>query len=153
MSHEETPREFTATITFVHGEKPFAVGASVGTSRTADHIQRQNGDIYIPLNTFTVPRGQLAVGDRVSGLMVLNPAANARTQWARQVDPPRRKALGGGAAAAGGPSAPPRWLPAAAPPRPSTVAVQQPQDMTGMDAQTRLVALQECGHDVNRAAD
>ena len=81
MSHEETPREFTATITFVHGEKPFAVGASVGTSRTADHIQRQNGDIYIPLNSFTVPRGQLAVGDRVSGLMVPNPAANARNEW------------------------------------------------------------------------
>ena len=116
MSHEETPREFTATITFVHGEKPFAVGASVGTSRTAEHIQRQNGDIYIPLNSFTVPRGQLAVGDRVSGLMVPNPAANARNEWRaksvrhvekrggrrRAVVGGRRRAVGAATPAAGG---------------------------------------------------
>ena len=84
--------------------KPFAVGASVGTSRTAEHTQKQNGDIYIPLNSFTVPRGQLAVGDRVSGLMVPNPAANARNEWRaksiRHVE--KRSASGAGPSSAGG---------------------------------------------------
>ena len=69
MSHEETPREFTATITFVHTEKPFAVGASFAGAESFRS--------FFPSNTLAAARPAAGSGFFASALELVDRGGEA----------------------------------------------------------------------------